>query len=190
MINHIEYLYEEIKNFVTNVGWTHKIQMCQVDIYTKKSKIINRAKIILTSLTSVGVGSFILDYLPTFEREAMIATFIISVFATIIIAFDKETDYKHLSEQNKSYADKYLEMRNASLDLLYKMKLGDDISEIRRNFTELKEMRKNENINAPYTSPKAVHLASKKLKENRDNDYSNDYELFIPVKLLNLEDRL
>lgn len=48
-----KYLDKEIKNFLVNVGWTHKIQICQSEIYVECIKKIKLIKIILSSLTSV-----------------------------------------------------------------------------------------------------------------------------------------
>lgn len=63
-MNDKEYLYAEIKNFLVNVGWTHKIQICQSNLYIEKAKQIQVLKIFLTSLTSAGLGCFVLDLLP------------------------------------------------------------------------------------------------------------------------------
>lgn len=182
-----KYLYEEIQTFLVNVGWTHKIQICQVDVYLEYSSKLKLTKIILTALTSAGLGSFVLKIFPNFQSVSMTITFALSLAATIIIALDKEKDYKKLVEQNKVAADKYLEMRNKATELLYKMKSGDSITTIEKEFFELKELRNHANPDLPYTSSKAVTLAGKKLKENKDNDYNDDYKLFIPKNLLYLE---
>lgn len=186
-MNDKKYLYEEIKNFLVNVGWTHKIQICQVDVYIEFSRKLKLTKIILTSLTSAGLGSFILKILPSFQDVSMTITFALSLATTIVIALDKENDYKKLAEQNKMAADKYLEMRNKATALLYRMKHEDSNTNIEKEFSELKELRNTANPDLPYTSSKAVGLASKKLKENKDNDYNDDYKLFIPENLLDLE---
>lgn len=182
-----KYLYEEIQNFLVNVGWTHKIQICQVDIYIEFSRMLKLAKIILTSLISAGLGSFVLKIFPSIQDVSMTITFALSLATTIVIALDKENDYKKLAEQNKVAADRYLEMRNKATALLYRMKHEDNITAIEKEFSELKELRNHVAPDLPYTSSKAVALASKKLKENKDNDYNDDYKLFIPQYLLDLE---
>lgn len=186
-MNDKKYLYEEIQNFLVNVGWINKIQICQVDVYTEFSRRLKLAKIILTALTSVGLGSFILKIFPNIQDISMTITFAISLATTIVIALDKENDYKKLAEQNKVAADKFLEMRNKATALLYKMKYEEDIAIIEKEFLELKELRNQANPDLPYTSSKAVALASKKLKENKDNVYNDDYKLFISKNLLDLE---
>ena len=187
MENKKKYLFKEIQTFLVNVGWTHKIQICQVDVYMELSKNLKLAKIILTSLTSAGLGSFILKIFPSIQDIAMTITFAISLDTTIVIALDKEKDYKKLAEQNKVAADKYLEMRNKAMSLLYRMKYEEGITTIENEFLELKELRNEADPGLPHTSYQAVELASKKLKENKDNDYTEDYKLFIPKDLLDLE---
>lgn len=182
-MNNKKYLYDEIQNFLVNVGWTHKIQICQVDIYVEFSRKIKLAKIILTALTSAGLGSFVLKIFPSVQDVSMTITFALSLANTIVIALDKENDYKKLAEQNKVAADRYLEMRNKAKALLYRMKYKDNITVIENEFSELKGLRNHTDPDLPYTSPKAVTLASKKLKENKDNDY----KLFISQNLLDLE---
>lgn len=182
-----KYLYEEIQTFLVNVGWTHKIQICQVDVYVEFLRKLKLAKIILTALTSAGLGSFVLKIFPSVQDLSMTITFALSLTTTIVIALDKENDYKKLAEQNKVAADKYLEMRNKATALLYRMKYEDNIMTIEKEFSELKELRNHANPDLPHTSSKAVTLASKKLKENKDNDYNEDYKLFIPKNLLDLE---
>lgn len=182
-----KYLFEEIKNFLVNVGWTYKIQISQVDIYTTLLYRLKVMKIILTSITSAGLGSYILEIYPDFQHISMTITFALSLVTTIIITVDKESDYKKLAEQNKIAADKYLEMREGANELLYKIKCGDDLENIKKEFLELKDARNHANPDLPYTSNKAVNLASENLKKRRDNNYTDDYKLFISKALLETE---
>ncbi len=182
------YLDKEIKHFLVNVGWTHKIQICQSEIYIESSKKIKIAKIILTSFTSVGLGSFVLKLLPDYQYIAIIIIFILSLTLTIVVALDKENDYEKLSSNNKIASDKCWELREKALELLFKLKTDYDIVAIRDEFLELKKMRLQVNHELPYTSEKSVAVAKKKLKENCDNDYSNDYKYFIPEILRSVED--
>lgn len=62
------------------------------------------------------------------------------------------------------------------------MKSGDDLGGIVEKFDELKKLRKVYNMELLNPSPKAVKLASKRIKESHDNDYTDDYKYF------NLED--
>lgn len=187
-MNTTKFLEDEIKNFLVNVGWTHKIQICQSDIYIERIKQLKFVKVILTSLTSVGLGSFLLKLSSDFQNLSIIITFALSLSMTIVVALDKENDYKELANQNKQAADKFLEIREKALELLYGLMMGRDINAIQQEFIELKEVRNHENSVLPYTSLEAVELASKKIKEKRDNDYSEDYEYFIPEKLRSSED--
>lgn len=181
-----KYLYKEIQDFLVNVGWTHKIQICQSDIYIEKIRRLRVAKIVLTSLTSVGLGSFLMKIFPDFQFASTIIVFTLSLTMTIVVALDKESDYESLSLQNKQASNKYWELREKASECLFLLNSGKDTDNVNEVFLELKEIRKQANSELPYTSPAAVKLAGNKLKKNRDNDYSNDYEYFIPEKLREL----
>lgn len=126
--------------------------------------------------------------LPDFQNITTTITFALSLTMAIVVALDKENDYEKLSSQNKIASDKYWELREKALELLYKLRVDSDIVAIQDEFLELKKMRLQANYELPYTSEKSVALASKKLKENGDNDYSRDYKYFIPENLRSMED--
>lgn len=183
-----KYLYIEIQNFIVNVGWTHKIQICQSEIYVESIRKIKNAKIILTSLTSVGLGGFVLQLFPSFQSIATTITFALSLTTTIVVALDKENEYTKLSIQNKMASNKYWELREKASSLLSRLKTENDVNIIIEEFSELKEIRLQANSELPYTSEISVELAKRRVKENRDNDYSKDYSYFIPEALRNIED--
>ena len=171
-----------MRNFIVNVGWTHKIHIAQSDIYESKANTIKYAKIVCAALTSVGLGSFVLQVLPEHQTVSLTITFIFSLAATFISLLEKESDYKKLSEQTKITANRFWELREDCASLLYRLKSGDDVKDIAKEFNELKKLRKVCNAELLNPSKRAVALASKRLKISRDNDYTNDYKYF------NLED--
>ncbi|KXS56936.1 hypothetical protein AWJ03_14595 [Listeria monocytogenes] len=185
-----KYLEEEIQHFLVNVGWTHKIQICQSELYVLKIKRLKVLKIILTAITSVGLGSALLKIFSEYSTLVTIISLAFSLSLSIVIALDKENDYKKLANQNKVDSDKFLELRECALELLYKLKMNSDVNDINKEFSKLKKLRRHINVELSYTSPKAVKLATKKIKDNKDNDYSKDYKYFIPKNLRYSEDEL
>lgn len=173
-----ELLQKEIKDFIVNVGWTHKIQITQSDIYESKASVVKRAKIICAALTSVGLGGFILKVLPEYQTISLTVTFILSLATTLISLLEKESDYKKLSEQTRIAANRFWELREDCTSLLYKLKDGYDEKDATKEFDELKKLRKTYNTELLNPSKKAVALASEKIKTNHDNDYSDDYKYF------------
>ena len=178
-----DYLEEEIKNFIVNVSWTHKIQVCQYDIYIQRKNCMSLVKIVIASLTSVGLGSSLLEFFPKYQHFIVFGTFCLSFATTIITTIDKENDYEKLSLQNKTASEQYFLLREKSMELLYRLCSGETIDSIEVDFIELKENRNLTNSELPYTSPRAVVSAQDKVKNGRDNDYTEDYEYFIPEKL-------
>lgn len=179
-----QYLYNEIQEFVVNTGWTHKIQICQADLNIIYANRLKWIKIILASLTSVGIGSFALKLAPNHQEISIILPFLFSVATTLATTLDKENNYKVLAEQNKTSAHEYFVMRNKAIELLYKSKCSEGIYLIEKEFFDLKKEREQSNPKLPYTSAKSVNLARVRLKEDKDNIYANDKRFFIPEDLL------
>lgn len=184
-----QYLYDEIKEFVVNTGWTHKIQICQADLNTEHDNRLKWIILILASFTSVGIGSFALKLFPNHQEVSIAVTFLSSVFTTIVTALDKEKNFKVVAEQNKIAAHEYFVMRNKAKELLYRLKYSEGVYSIEQEFANLKMRREQSNPKLPYTSVKAVNLARKRLKEDKDNIYANDHRFFIPENLLYLGEK-
>lgn len=55
-----EFLIKEMKGFIVSVGWTHKIQITQSELYEKSANKMRIVKTISASLTSAGLASLIL----------------------------------------------------------------------------------------------------------------------------------
>lgn len=173
-----KFIQKEMNNFIVNVGWTHKIQITQSDIYLRKAIFMNCAKITCTTLTSVGLAGFVLKAFPEYQTISLTITFILSLITTFINLLEKESDYKKLSDQTRATANRFWELREDCRSLGYRLKCEDDLSEIIKEFNELKRLRKIYNAELLNPSPKAVDLASKKIRIQLDNDYSNDYKCF------------
>ena len=177
-------LQEELKNFIVNVGWTHKIQITQSDFYTRDSKIAKYAKITFAALTSAGLGSFLLKLSSGFHEIALIITFVLSLATTFISLFSKEEDFEKLSDSFRISANKFLELREKATELLYQAKYNEELGNLSEKFMKMKELRLEYSSELLNPSKRARKIAEKRIKENRDNDYYEDYNFFIPKKLL------
>lgn len=63
-----EFLNREMKDFIVSVGWTHKIQITQSELYEKSANKTRTFKILTASLTSAGIASFIFQILPNYKK--------------------------------------------------------------------------------------------------------------------------
>ena len=177
-------LQEELKNFIVNVGWTHKIQITQSYFYTRDSKIAKYAKITFAALTSAGLGSFLLKLSSGFHEIALIITFVLSLATTFISLLSKEEDFEKLSDFFRISANKFLELREKATELLYQAKYNEELGNLSEEFMKMKELRLEYSSELLNPSNRARKIAEKRIKENRDNDYYEDYNFFIPKKLL------
>lgn len=177
-----EFLIKEMKDFIVSVGWTHKIQISQSELHEKSANKMRIVKILSVSLTSAGLASLILQVLPDYHNLSLLVTFTLSLSTIFIESFEKDKDFNKLSENSRAMAGQFWELRVDCESLLYKLKAGEDIKSIQNDFQKIKDLRKTLARDLPNATSKAVCIATFKLKNNRDNDYTNDYRLF------NLED--
>lgn len=177
-----EFLIKEMKDFIVSVGWTHKIQISQSELHEKSANKMRIVKILSVSLTSAGLASLILQVLPDYHNLSLLITFTLSLSTIFIESFEKDKDFNKLSENSRAMAGQFWELRVDCESLLYKLKAGEDIGSIQNDFQKIKDLRKTLVRDLPNATSKAVAIASEKLKKHKDNNYTNDYELF------NLED--
>lgn len=176
------YLLKEMKDFVVNTGWTHKIQIAQSDLHEKAGRTMRIAKIVCTALTSAGLASLMLKLLPEYQSISLVVVFSLSLTTTITELVEKDRDFTKLAERTRNVANNFWELRVDCESLINSLRSGGDIEQIKEEFSELRERRKTFNKDIPNPSPKAVSIASQRLKTNKDNNYEEDYILF------NLED--
>ena len=165
-----------------SVGWTHKIQITQSELYEKSANKTRTFKILTASLTSAGIASFIFQILPNYKNIPLFITFVLSLLSTFIESYEKDKDFDKLSANSRVIAGQFWELRVDCESLRYKLKAGEDIKLIQNDFQKIKVLRKTLARNLPNATAKAVSIASNKLKKGKDNNYTNDYKLF------NLED--
>ncbi|WP_298077263.1 SLATT domain-containing protein [uncultured Abiotrophia sp.] len=173
-------LHEEIKKFIVNVSWTHKIQVVYSDILASYAKWVRVGGIILSALVSSGLIYILLSD----KYWAKVVTAIASIFVTVLTALRKEFDFEGASERTKRDANMFWELREKATHLLYILTYNTANSEsVATEFNELVETRNKKMpdlINAPQ---KAVRKASELLKLRKDDDYEEDYKYLIPYNL-------
>lgn len=176
-------LHEEIKKFIVNASWTHKIQIVYSDILASYAKLVRVGILFLSAIVSSGLIYILLSN----EYWAKVITAFVSICVTILTALKKEFDFEGASVRAKQDANIFWELREKATHLLYILTYNTESSEsVSKEFNELVETRNRkmpELINAPQ---KAIEKASKLLKLRRDDDYEEDYKYLIPNNLNNI----
>jgi hypothetical protein len=173
-------LHEEVKKFIVNVSWTHKIQIVYSDILVSYARWVRIGNILLSAIVSSGLIYILLSD----KYWAKVATAFVSICVTVLTALKKEFDFEGTSIRVKQDANAFWELREDAMHLLYVLTYNTDASEsVAIEFNKLVETRNRkmpELINAPQ---KAVDKASELLKSRRDDDYEEDYKYLIPSNL-------
>ncbi|HEM3615055.1 TPA: SLATT domain-containing protein [Streptococcus suis] len=180
MLKRQRQLHEEVKKFIVNVSWTHKIQIVYSDMLASYAKWVRIGNILLSAIVSSGLIYILLSD----EYWAKIATAFVSICVTVLAALKKEFDFDGASIRTKQDANLFWELREEATHLLHVLTYDTDASEsVAIEFNKLVETRNRkmpELINAPQ---KAVDKAGKLLKSRRDDDYEEDYKYLIPSNL-------
>ena len=92
MSNHQRQLHEEIKKFIVNVSWTHKIQIVYSDMLTLYAKLVRSVILIFSAIVSSGLIYILLKD----EQWAKVTTAIFSICVTILTALKKNLTLKEL----------------------------------------------------------------------------------------------
>lgn len=177
-------LHEDLKNFIVNVGWTHKIHIVESERLYKVANIYWWIDIVCSAVATTGILSVLLGK-DNFWFNLLTACFSSIAFITTIVMKTKDLD--KLAANEKEVANKFWELReDATLllsDVVYQRTLLEDI-EIK--YMELFKRRREYNKLLSNVSPKIVDLAKKKIKEDKDNNYDDDYQYFISKNLITL----
>ena len=173
-------LHEEVKKFIVNVSWTHKIQIAYSDILASYAKWVRVVNLLLSAIVSSGLIYILLSD----EYWAKVVTAFVSICVTVLTALKKEFDFEGASERTKRDANILWELREKATHLLYVLTYNtdssDSVAEEFNKLVETRNMKMPELINAPQ---KAVDKASELLKSRRDDDYEEDYKYLIPNNL-------
>lgn len=181
-------LYYQLEDLVVKAGWNHKILISQYDIYIKKIKTRKIIVNTLSVMTSLGVTSSLVNLFHNNSISLWI-TFVMSIMSASASIFSKNEDTDKEANYCKQYAEKFLQIREKSISDLYKIcdsKMQNESFEKEISCTLDENLVKMDILDEsmPFTSQKAVSIASYKIKQRFDNDISEDYKYFIPLNLI------
>lgn len=177
-------LHSDLKNFIVNVGWTHKIHIVESDRLSFWSKVLKISQILLSATTASGILSVILN---EGSRELQIFS-AITAFATLTASgIDKVCNLEDRVSKEKIDAHNFLVLRDRALMLLSGIQYNDgDLKSIKSEYERMVDRKLSISLQLSNVPRRTVNKAGKFLKNNSDNDYSNDYLLFIPKDLIEL----
>ncbi|KXT68810.1 hypothetical protein SGODD07_02010 [Streptococcus gordonii] len=180
-----EKLHFELKNFIVNVGWTHKIHAVMVDELEKYIRNLRAVTIVISGLVSSGLVGILLT--DTYWMK--LATAFLSLITTIIISIAKEFNFEDRLTLERKSIDELWNLRTSAEILLSEVVYnGKSSSEIQESFEELKLRRYAIYSQLSNPSPKNVSEASKLIKLRKDNDYEEDYKYFISKELMKIKE--
>lgn len=176
MDNQIAIQYREILERFNKIIWTHKIHLCQADIYLAKRKKRNLILSILSALVSASAITNIFKWLPEILIVPLIA--FLSLALTFFTTKYKAENLEKKAADNERFAAIMHDLRNRYAGFLSDIKAGlytkEQISEIRLRLEQIENIIYSGIV--PYTSSKAVNRASKALK-NKQESTTTDEEI-------------
>mgnify|MGYP000879691170 CR=1 FL=1 len=180
-----EKLHFELKNFIVNVGWTHKIHAVRIDELENYVRWFRIATIIISGIVSSGLVGILL----TDAYWMKLATAFLSLVTTIIVSITKEFNLEERLALERKSVDELWSLRTSAEILLSEVVYnGKPSSEIQESFEELKLRRDVTYSQLSNSSPKNVSKALKLIKSRKDNDYEEDYKYFISKELMKVRE--
>lgn len=171
----------EIRQIFASIVWNHKIHEKHSDINSFWFNFLEFCKILSLAITTSGLLTcFFID-----EFILKIVTTVFSAISLFINTFYKTYNLKESRDSHKLSALEFLKLRNETICVL---------SDIKLKKLELDEATaKRDNILLKYydickkslsTSDRAVKKASKALKIQKDNTFSDEeIDSYLPVEL-------
>lgn len=174
MKREFEFIYKQIAECGTAVGWTYKIQLKQAEVNTTFSRRIKWASVILSAIVSVSAISAALKIFNISDDLADFITALIGIFATAAIGLDNKLDYLTLAKENIKCGAVCRDITKSYRSLLTDIKSGvlQDYDEIVKRRDELQRQELELFSSAPITFQRALKKAEKRLMEARDNQTS------------------
>ena len=180
-----EKLHFQLKKFIVNVGWTHKIHAVRIDELESYIRWFRIATIIISGVVSSGlVGILCFD-----EYWIKLVTAFLSLVTTIIFSITKEFNFEERLALERKSVDELWNLKVLAEILLSEVVYnGKPSSEIQESFEELKFRRDVAYGKLSNPSPKNISKASELIKSRKDNDYEEDYRYFIPKELMEIKE--
>lgn len=174
-----------VRDTYGRVCWSHKIQECQADIYLSRYKFWEIIRIIGTAILSGEVFAlFIFN-----ELWVKWLTAGTSLLITCITGYFKISDLPQVINSHKQTAHKLLKVRDSLGLILLSIKMkSNSPREIQKLYEEIVEALDDIYLDAPQTTKKAVKAASKAIKNDKDNDITDEeIDLNLPKTLRKLQ---
>lgn len=174
-------LEESIRASFGHLIYTYKTYCKQADIYASQQKIFKIAQIILSSLTSVGVITLLIQD-PFWLK---IVTAIIAFLSTCISAYLQNFSLGTMVENCRKAANSLHELREDYILLLTDMHIGAISIEIaHERYKLLREKTKIIYQTAPQTTSRAYEKARKALQKNEESSFrKGEIDQFLPPRL-------
>ena len=174
-------LESAVRQTFAGVVWSHKIQEKQADLFARTFKRMETAKIISSSITSVGV----IALLFTDQMMIKIVSAVVSFASVFISGFFKSFNLQTMVAQHKSAANNLLAVRDNLSLLLLQIKLKKEpVNELFAKYEGIMAGLAKVYADAPNTTDEAVELARKALNVNMDNTFSDqEIDGFLPIAL-------
>ena len=159
-----------VRQTYMRVVWSHKIQEKQADILTDRYSCFEFIRVICISLTSFGLIALLFCDVFTVKLLSTLVSFISTVIAVLFKSFNVQENIR----KHKQSANELLKIRDQLHLLLVKIQLDvDSKAELLQEYESLLKNLWEIYDDAPNTSDKAVKNASKALKKNKDNEFTD-----------------
>ena len=171
----------EIRQIFASIVWNHKIHEKQSDINSFWFNVLEFCKILSSAITTSGLLTcFFID-----EVALKIITTVFSAICLFINTFYKTYNLKESRDSHKLSALEFLQLKNETICVLSDIKLNKiELDEATKKRDEI--LLKYHNIckKSLSTCDRAVKKASKALKIQKDNTFSDEeIDSYLPVEL-------
>lgn len=168
--------YREILERFNKIIWTHKIHLCQADIYLAKKKKQNCILSWLSVLVSASAITNVFKWLPEIVIVPLIAG--LSLALTYFTTKYKAENLEKEAADNERFAAIMHDLRNRYAGFLSDIKAGlytkEQISEMRTHLEQIENIVYSGIV--PHTYSEAVNMASEALK-NKQESTTTDEEI-------------
>ena len=177
-------LFRLIQERYVKIIWTHKIQLCQASIHTKKNSCHNTTLALLSCAVSAAAITNVLKWLPEDYMVPILA--LLSLLLAFFTIKYKSDNLAKAAAENEHFAATMHDLRNKYEGLLSDIKAG--LLTNQQVVSKRETLEREENLIysgiVPFTSDKAVEEAAKALKINQDSTTTdNEIELLISKNL-------
>lgn len=164
-------LESSVRETLASVVWSHKIQEKQADICSNQFKVMETAKIVSASMTSVGIVSLIF----TDQLWLKIVSALLSFISVFVSAFFKSFDLQTMVSQHKAAANNLLAIRDELKLIILQIHLEkDEPTALYEKYEDTVHQLDKVYADAPNTSDKAVAMARVALNITQDNTFSDE----------------